>query len=313
MRADKTMKQRALLLAKGFCMGAADVVPGVSGGTMAFILGIYTEFIAAIKSFDLAMLRALFGLDFRTAMSRPHFGFIVPLGLGIGAALLFFTRVVPLPELLVSRPEEVYGLFSGLIAGSIVALLWDLRGLTPAEFILLAAGVIVGYAVFNATPTQTPEAAWFISLSGALAICAMMLPGISGSFVLLILNKYAYILTAIGYFRWGVLLPFAVGAIAGLVLSSRLLSFVLARYYRPTVIFIAGLLVASLSVLWPFRERLYDAVSDTATTRGGSPVLVPDFSPSVLISLALLVTGFAAVVIISRRAAGQTARSVQSG
>lgn len=287
----RAVRARALLSAKGFCMGMADVVPGVSGGTMAFILGIYTEFIAAIKSFDGATLLALLRLDFKTALRRPHFGFVIPLALGIGAALLFFTRVVPLPLLLEQRPEEVYSLFCGLIAGSIVSLLWDLRGLSVLEFALLALGVVAGYTLFGMAPVQTPEAAWFIALSGALAICAMMLPGVSGSFVLLILNKYTYVFNAIGYFRWSVLIPFAVGAVVGLILFSRLLSFVLARYYRFTVVSIAGLLMASLAFIWPFRE---------------SEALFPDFSRSVLTSLALLLLGFIAVVSISRRAAAQS-------
>lgn len=289
------MRKRAVLIAKGFCIGTADIIPGVSGGTMAFILGIYREFIAAIKSFDLAMLVALLRLDFRQALARPHFGFIMPLLLGIVAALLFFTRVAPLPQLLLDYPEQVYGLFFGLIGGSILALLRGLGAMVGRDGVTLALGAVGGYIVFNLVPIQTPDAAWFIFIAGALATCAMMLPGISGSFVLLLLNKYAYVFTAIGYFKLAVLLPFAGGALAGLVFFSRLLSWVLARYYRVTVVFISGLLLASLTVIWPFQERIHARVGADPAQAGASPDI-----PTILISCALMITGFVLVLVINR-------------
>ncbi len=289
--------RRGMLAAKGFCMGAADIIPGVSGGTMAFILGIYPQFIAAIRSFDFATLQALLRLDFKTALARPHFGFILPLALGIVAALLFFTRVVELPQLLLRHPEEIYGLFFGLIAGSLLVLLRDLARVSVQEIIMLAAGAGCGLFVFNLVPAQTPDAAWFLFSAGALSICAMMLPGVSGSFVLLVLNKYAYVFDAIGYGRLSVLLPFAAGAAAGLVCFSRLLAYILKHYYRLTVVFISGLLAASLSVIWPFRERGDDAGPGLA----GAPLILPgELSRPVALSLALAGLGFLLVWGLAR-------------
>ncbi len=289
------LKQRAILIAKGFCIGAADIIPGVSGGTMAFILGIYSEFIAAIKSFDLAALLALLRLDIRQALARPHFGFVLPLLLGVVAALLFFTRVVPLPQLLLDYPEHIYGLFFGLISGSILALLREVRVMGGRDYLTLVLGALGGYLVFNLVPVQTPDAGWFIFIAGALAICAMMLPGVSGSFVLLILNKYTYVFSAIGYFKLSILLPFAAGALAGLVFFSRLLAWVLARYYRATVVFISGLLLASLTVIWPFQERIHaSAGADPARVDTG-PVIT-----TVLGSSALIIAGFVLIIAISR-------------
>ena len=296
----KYLKERVILATKGFCIGTADIIPGVSGGTMAFILGIYREFIAAIKSFDLAVLTALLRLDFREAAARPHFGFIVPLAIGIVAALLFFTRVVQLPQLLLDYPEQIYGLFFGLIAGSILVLLKDLDGIAGADIISVIAGTVGGYIVFNMVPLQTPEAGWFIFVAGVLAICAMMLPGISGSFVLLILNKYVYIFTAIGYFKLPVLLPFAGGALAGLVFFSRLLSYVLERWYRVTVVFITGLLFASLTVIWPFQERVYETIGDNSLLVDTHPVFPADLSGPVLISGILIICGITVVLGIRR-------------
>ena len=295
----ESMKQRIILVAKGFCIGAADIVPGVSGGTMAFILGIYGEFIAAIRSFDLAALTALLRLDFRQAAARPHFGFILPLLLGIVAALLFFTRVVPLPQLLLDHPEQVYGLFFGLVGGSVLVLLRAAGALAGRDWVTLALGAAGGYIVFNLVPVQTPDAGWFVFIAGALATCAMMLPGISGSFVLLILNKYAYVFTAIGYFNLPVLLPFAGGILAGLVVFSRLLSWILRRWYRAAVVFITGLLLASLTVIWPFQERIYETAGAGPLLVETQPVFPPGLSPPVLASFAFIIAGVVIVLFIN--------------
>lgn len=279
-------------------MGAADVVPGVSGGTMAFILGIYAQLLAAIKSFDLAWLRALLRLDLRTGATRPHFHFLIPLGLGIVAALLFFTRVVPLPQLILTYPEEIYGLFFGLIAGSIAVLLRELQGLRFGEFLWLLAGLASGLFVFNLVPAQTPDASWFIFLAGALAICAMILPGVSGSFVLLILNKYAYVFDAIGYFKLSVLIPFGVGAAAGLICFSRLLSRLIQRRYRPTMLYITGILLASLWVIWPFQRRA--ATDSHEGLLRANPTLPAELSQTVLLSAALMLLGASFVLTLNR-------------
>ncbi len=259
---DRPAPLQALFTAvKGFCMGAADVVPGVSGGTVAFILGIYPQLLAAIRSFDVAWLRALLRGDLRTVLRRPHLPFLLPLLAGIGTALWFFTHVVPLPYLLRSHPEPVYGLFFGLIGGSVLVLWRELRirGLVDIGFLLL--GGLLAALVLNLVPVATPESWWFVLLSGSLAICAMILPGISGSYILLLLNKYAYVLEAVGSLDLRVLLPFAVGAVAGLALFSRLLSWLLLRFYHPVMAVITGFLVASLWKIWPWQERIYITVA----------------------------------------------------
>ena len=139
---------------KGFCMGSADIVPGVSGGTMAFVLGIYTDLMDAIKSFDLVWLRALTRLEWRVIVQRPRYGFLIPLLAGIFMALMFFTRVVPVPALLISEPELVYGLFFGLIAGSIVVLLMELPRFSLRDLVIVASGIAVGHLMFNLVPVQ---------------------------------------------------------------------------------------------------------------------------------------------------------------
>jgi len=281
-------------------MGAADVVPGVSGGTMAFILGIYSDLISAIKSFDSSWLFALLRLDFKTVVSKPHFKFLIPLGIGLGCALIFFTRIVQLPALLLDYPEQIYGLFFGLIVGSVFVLLQDLNELRLSDYLMALIGTVLGLIVFNFVPVQTPETSWFVFLSGALAICAMILPGISGSFILLILNKYAYIFNAIGYFKLSILIPFALGAISGLLLFSRLLSYLLDKYYQRVILFITGLLLASLYVIWPFQERIYTIVRDKPRLTSSTPLVPNELTTEVIVSCALIIGGLLFVLVIKR-------------
>ena len=294
------MKEKASLVLKGFCMGTADVIPGVSGGTMAFILGIYQDLIDAIRSFDSRWFLSLLKLEFKESLSRPHFAFLIPLGAGIFLALMFFTRIIHLPRLLLDYPEQIYGLFFGLIVGSIIVLIRGMKGLRPYSYLWIIPGVLSGLLVFNLVPTQTPETAWFVFVSGALSICAMILPGISGSFILLILNKYAYIFNAIGYFKLSILVPFALGAATGLLLFSRVLSFLLTRYYAATILFISGLLLASLYVIWPFQERVYEVVRGKNRLVSSTPIWPGDATESVIYSMALLVVGVLIVITLTR-------------
>nr|NIM33375.1 DUF368 domain-containing protein [Stutzerimonas stutzeri]NIP02731.1 DUF368 domain-containing protein [Stutzerimonas stutzeri]NIQ27512.1 DUF368 domain-containing protein [Gammaproteobacteria bacterium]NIQ44074.1 DUF368 domain-containing protein [Stutzerimonas stutzeri]NIS58613.1 DUF368 domain-containing protein [Stutzerimonas stutzeri] len=221
----------AATVARGFVIGAADVVPGVSGGTMAVVLGIYQRLINAIRAFDLRFVRHLMGAEFTRAARHVELNFLLPLCIGIFAALMFFTRVVSLPELILTHPEAVYSLFFGLIAASVVILFRSFKGFSGADAVAVGLGILTGFALVNLVPAETPETSWFVFVSGALAICAMILPGISGSFILLILQKYAYIFDAIGRLDFSVLLPFGLGAVTGLLLFSRVLAYVLRCFY----------------------------------------------------------------------------------
>jgi len=296
------MKETVLTVLKGFCMGSADIIPGVSGGTMAFILGIYRRLIDAIRAFDLVWLRALLRLDMATVVRRPDLVFLIPLLGGIVLALLCFTRIIPVPRLLLDYPEPVYSLFFGLILASIVYLFGQFDGWKIRDALVLAAGVVPGWLVFSMIPVQTPDAAWFLFLSGALSICAMLLPGISGSFILLILKKYSTFFSAVGYFDLSVLVPFALGAVCGLAAFSRLLSLLLHRFYRNTVIVITGLLIASLWVIWPYQQRVYETFGGARKLVSSSPRLPQHLDETLWISLALFLAGCVAVYVIQKLA-----------
>jgi len=284
----------------GFCMGSADIVPGVSGGTVALILGIYEQLIAAVRSFDAASLRLLARGEVRAALQRPHWGFVLPLAAGIALAVIFFTRVVPLPRLIESHPELVYGLFFGLILGSVARLLRGLGVLGAAAGLQTLAGVLLGWLIVNLMPASTPETWWFVLLAGAVAISAMLLPGVSGSFILLILGKYAYVLDAIATLRLAVVLPFALGCAAGLVLFSRVLTWLLNRWRLPTLRIITGFLIGSLWLIWPFQERTYVEVHGEDRLVASDPVLPAAADATSLAAAGLALAGVMLVLALSR-------------
>ncbi len=281
-------------------MGTADVIPGVSGGTMAFILGIYERLLAAIKSFDLGCLQLLLKGDLFGALKRPHFHFVIPLFIGIFAALLFFTRIIPLPVLIQTHPEQIYGLFFGLILGSILVLLSHIDKIDAKAMGLIAIGVIIGFMIVTLTPKETPEASWFIFFCGALAITAMILPGISGSFILLILGKYAYIINGLGHFNLAIMIPFALGAAVGLAGFSRLLHWLLQHFHAATLLLINGVLIGSLWIIWPFQNRTFVEVRGKQKLIDSSPMLPNAFDQQTLSAIGLVIVGFTMVMIIHR-------------
>ena len=279
-------------------MGTADVIPGVSGGTMAFILGIYEQLLDSIKSFDLECLKLLLKGDLKGAITRPHFGFIIPLFIGIFAALIFFTRVIPLPKLIITDPELIYGLFFGLILGSIIVLLKHIGKIHLRDLIEIVIGIAIGLLIVTMTPKDTPDTNWFIFFCGSIAITAMILPGISGSFILLILGKYAHILDGISHFKLDILIPFALGAATGLIFFSRFLSWLLDHFHKATLLIINGILIGSLWVIWPFQNREYIEVREKQRLIDSTPIFPEAFDSTTMTSLALILMGLALVLLI---------------
>jgi putative membrane protein len=258
------LKEAPYLAMKGFLMGSADIVPGVSGGTMALIVGIYERLLNAIKSVNGRFIKLFFTFRWKEAFSEIHLLFLVFLFTGIFAALGFFTKIVPLQIYMFTHPEIVFGLFFGLILGSIYILIKALERFSKAEMVALVAGVAFGIWIVSLVPADTPEHPAFVFLSGSIAICAMILPGISGSYLLLIMRKYDYLLSQIGKLG-GVetvdgligLLPFILGAVVGLALFSRFLSWLLSKYHPQTIAVLIGFLIGSLYVIWPYQHREY--------------------------------------------------------
>lgn len=301
-------RETPALIGKGICMGGADIIPGVSGGTIAYIMGIWYRLIEAIRSFDVEWFRLVLRGRITLAVDNPHIRFLLPLLAGILTAVVVFTTFIPVPKLLITYPEAVYGLFFGLIGGSILLLLIEMEKLRLKDMLWLAVGTALGWLLVNIVPVETPDAAWFIFLCGCFAISAMLLPGVSGSFVLLVLGKYAYILDGVGRFDLTIILPFLGGCIVGVLAFSRVASWLLHHYYRISVLTIIGILIGSLWMIWPFQQRHYEWVRDKERLVSSHPILPVEWNGMVMLALLLMVAGVAAVMMLHYVAERKRAR-----
>lgn len=264
-----------LLVLKGCAMGAADVVPGVSGGTIAFIAGIYEELVDSIKSINLHALKLLFTLKLKAFWQQINGSFLFSILLGIGISIFSLAKLMT--WLLEHYPIQIWSFFFGLIIASTVLVAKEIQRWHAGTVIALIIGAAVAYVITILSPSETPNAWWFIILSGAIAICAMILPGISGAFILLLMGKYAYILGAVSALQFGILLLFAFGAVTGIVSFSHLLSWLLKKHHTATVATLTGFMVGSLNKVWPWKEIL-----ETYTDSHGAvhPLVEANISPA---------------------------------
>lgn len=275
------IKEWPSLALKGFLMGSADVVPGVSGGTMALITGVYERLLGAISSVNAHSLKSLLKLDFPKFFQLFHWKFFLGLMSGIFGAVIFFTKIVPLQVWMYKEAEMIYGLFFGLIIASIVILAKSIKKKGLAEGLSLILGALIGFWIVNLVPAETPEHPVFIFLSGMIAICAMILPGISGSYLLLMLRKYEFILGQISELggpqtldAFVTLVPFGLGAVLGILLFSRVLKWLLKRYHNQTMALLIGFLIGSLYVIWPFQQREFVRITKTEIVASDNPFVL---------------------------------------
>lgn len=258
---------------RGFCMGSADVVPGVSGGTIALVFGIYERLVHNVRQGAIA-LGALVRLDGRVAIERlrrVEWGFFLALLAGIGIAVLSLARIIDYQ--LENHPIGTSAVFLGLVLGSIPIAWWAIRrpGAVHVLIVLLVAVATFGLLGLRSATVDEPGSP-FVFVAGAVAICAMILPGISGSFILLMLGVYDYVLDAVKDNDLGVLAVFGAGAVVGLALFSSLLDWLLRRFHDVVVAGLVGLMVGSLRVLWPWPDGTESAA--LAVPDGGWPLVV---------------------------------------
>ena len=263
---------------------------------MAFILGIYSRFVNALKSFDVVWFTSILKLDFKTTVERPDFNFVIPIGAGVFSALLFFTHVISIPDLLSSHGQYLYGFFFGLVLGSVTTFFGTLGKLRLADIYAIGIGLALGLALMHLSPDQPPEAWWFTMLSGVAAICAMILPGVSGAFVLVILGQYAEILYAFGNFEWRTVGYFSAGVALGLFAFSRIIAFLIEHFYRMVFCSMCGLLIGSLWILWPFQNRNLFNLEEKTT--GSVSFIIPEPNSAAIYTLLLAAGGFSLNIII---------------
>lgn len=263
-------------------MGAADVIPGVSGGTVAFITGIYDELLRSIKSIDLEAFKLFFQFRFKDFWQKINGNFLLALFGGIVTSLLSLAKLMTF--LLQTHPILIWSFFFGLILVSAPLVMREIKKWQLSSGLSFVVGIIVAYYITVVTPTESPNSLFFIFFSGALAICAMILPGISGAFILLLIGKYQFMITALIEFNIPVVAVFMAGCFVGIISFSRLLSWVLERYHNVAVALLAGFMLGSLNKVWPWRE-----VKEYATNSKGEQISV--FDQSILPGKYIEVTG----------------------
>lgn len=255
----RTIKDYLILILKGAGMGAADVVPGVSGGTIAFMTGIFEELVNSINSLNSTALRLLAKGQMKEFWGYINGTFLVSVFAGILLSIVTLARLMQF--LLTDYPIETWSFFFGLIVASSIAIMRNIKGWNLVAVVFMLIGVALGVMVCTLSPTETTNDMWFIFLSGALAICAMILPGISGSFILLILGKYEYIMSTISGLTSGevaqnlpIICTFGAGAVCGIVAFTKFLHWLLKSYHKQTLLIMDGFIIGSLVKIWPWNN-----------------------------------------------------------
>lgn len=297
---ERKLKDYAFLTLKGMAMGAADVVPGVSGGTIAFIVGIYDELINSIKSINGESLKLFFTGKWIAFCKQINAAFLFSIILGIGISIFSLAKVIT--WLLTDHPVLVWAFFFGLVLASTWFVSKDIKEWNWKTILAFIVGAAVAYYITVATPAETPTNLLFIFLCGAIAICAMILPGISGSFILVLLGKYFFIMEAVKTFNIKIILVFAAGALIGITTFSRLLSFALKHFRNITLSVLTGFMLGSLNKVWPWKETVQTYVD----SHGVVKLLVEtNILPNVCVweAAVLMVVGFLLVYLLEKLSA----------
>ena len=281
---------------KGFFMGAANVVPGVSGGTIALVSGIYSEIIAALNSvMDISVWKLLLKGKWGEWWKGIHGRFLLALAVGVIVSVFSLAKLMTF--VLANFPVQTWAFFFGLILASAWFMLRDVKGWKAADALFVGIGLVLGLVVCTLSPTQTPETLLFVFLCGALAICTMILPGVSGSFILVVMGKYDYIMDAVSSLNLPVLAAFALGCGIGILAFAKLLNILLAKWEKQTMLVLVGFVIGSLIKVWPWSNM--DAIAASQGLASGSPVEMHYMAAAIWCVLG--VAFIAAIEILSRK------------
>lgn len=255
-------------------MGGADIVPGVSGGSIALVTKIYEELLDSISSFDTQAVKLALSLKLGLFWKHVNGNFLVVLLLGILTSI--FTLSKGITYLIDHHPIPLWSFFCGLILISAVIILRDIRKWTILVFLAIPIGGIIAYMITELPFLNLPENHLFTFISGAIAICAMILPGVSGSFLLLMLGKYEYILNAVNQRDIWIISVFAIGCVVGLLLFSRVISWMLKHFHALTLAFLSGFMLGSINKIWPWKKVLSYRISSSGEQK---PLLTENIWP----------------------------------
>jgi len=323
-----------LTILKGIAMGAADIVPGVSGGTIAFITGIYEELIESIKSLNLHALTILFKEGPTAFWKSINGAFLLRLFTGILFSILILSKFIS--YLLNYHPVKLWSFFFGLIIASVFLIIREIGSWKKRVYFGILIGTIVSYFVTIATPTQSPDGLIYLFFYGFFAIIAMILPGISGAFILLLLGAYSTLIGIVNNFRIALttmdmeiladsglrIFIFLFGCLSGLIAFSRVLSWMFKNYKNTTLAMLTGFMIGSLNKIWPWKETISSRIAHEGKINEAivpfiqdnvwpwnfeglnqvekSLSILPEKDPQMMISILIMVFGAGLIFLLSR-------------
>ncbi|MBO7433605.1 MAG: DUF368 domain-containing protein [Salinivirgaceae bacterium] len=300
------MREHIAHFLKGFAMGVANVIPGVSGGTIALLTGIFERLINALKSFDVEAVRLLLKFKFKEFAQHVDFGFLVAVFLGVGVSIVSVAKL--LEFLFQSYPVYVWSFFFGLILVSVWFVGKSIGKIDVPAAVSFVAGAVVAFGLSVMNPATENTAFWYLIICGAVAICSMILPGLSGSFVLILMGNYQLIMIyAVSHFDMGIIIPVGIGVVVGLLAFSHFLSWLLSRYARQTMAVLTGFIFGSLGTIWPWKNPVYLMQDGVEVLKNGKPIIQSyqmyfpqEFSVEVVVAILLMIAGMAALWALER-------------
>lgn len=301
----RKIKDYVIITLKGMAMGAADVVPGVSGGTIAFISGIYEELLQTISNVNLKLIKTLRKNGFKAAWNQANGNFIAALFLGIFISVVSLAK--GLKWMLENEPIALWSFFFGLVLASVIYVGKQIKKWNVGSIIFLIIGAVLAYYITTLNPMGSQNSSpWFMFLAGALAICAMILPGISGAFILVLLGAYESVLEAVNTRDILTIALIGAGTIVGLLSFSRILKWLFAKYKDFTLAILTGFIVGSLNKIWPWKETLTYRLNSQGVEVPLKQISISPNSyegePQLLMALGLSIVGFAVIIILEKLA-----------
>ncbi|SFT43820.1 putative membrane protein [Lishizhenia tianjinensis] len=308
---ERNLLQYLMVSLRGLAMGAADAVPGVSGGTIAFITGIYEELISSLSNINLSALKVLKAEGLKAFWKHINGNFFVALFGGIAVSLITLSRIIV--GLLEHHPVLLWSFFFGLVIASTLLIVKTIQNWNLANIIgLIIGAVIAGYISLAQNTAGQANEYWYIFLSGAIAICAMILPGISGAFILVLMGSYATAMNGLKSLDFALIAVFASGCLVGLLSFSKLLKYLFAHYKNLTLAILSGFLLGSLLKIWPWKNNISDVPylvhSDGRAEFMQANVLPQNYNGDSQLTLAILLVlaGLALILLMDRFAPKET-------
>ena len=301
----RSFKEYIVISLKGMAMGAADVVPGVSGGTIAFISGIYEELLNSISSFNFSLINVFKNEGFKSVWIKVNGNFLVSLFVGILISVLSLAKLIE--SMLENHPIVIWSFFFGLVLASIIYIGKQITKWTKGSVLCLILGAILAFYITTLNPMVSVNSSpWFLFFAGMIAICAMILPGISGSFILVLLGAYKPVLNALNTKDFVSIIIFLVGAVLGLLSFSRILKWLFSTYKNYTLATLTGFIIGSLNKIWPWKETISWRTNSKGMEVPFNTASVSPFSfegdNQLLISIFLMLIGFGLIILLEKLA-----------